>query len=257
MHRRRSRSTSAPFGATSARCARRSGRRALGGRQGRRLRARRRGRRRARRWERAQALCVATVAEALPLRREFPGVRILVMGPASDREIAQARDADLDLAVSDDAIPEGRARPSQARHGHGPVGPVRAAGTSGRGRRRDDPPRDGRQRPDFARAQLERFARRPRAVTSLIRHAANSAAALRLPESRLDAARCGIAALRPLTVQRAPCRRRAGARAALGQPLAQVRRWPRARARATGGASRPSARPGSASSRRVRGRLPA
>ena len=29
------------------------------------------------------------------------------MGPASGREIAQARDADLDLAVSDDAIPEG------------------------------------------------------------------------------------------------------------------------------------------------------
>src|SRR4029453_4786883 len=49
--------------------------------------------------EGAQALCVATVAEALPLRHEFPGVRILVMGPSSDREIAQAREADLDLAV--------------------------------------------------------------------------------------------------------------------------------------------------------------
>ena len=33
--------------------------------------------------EGAQALCVATVAEALPLRHEFPGVRILVMGPSS------------------------------------------------------------------------------------------------------------------------------------------------------------------------------
>jgi len=57
--------------------------------------------------EGALALCVATVAEALPLRREFPGVRILVMGPTSGREIAHARDADLDLAVFDDAIPEG------------------------------------------------------------------------------------------------------------------------------------------------------
>src|SRR2546430_15778844 len=57
--------------------------------------------------EGALALCVATVAEALPLRREFPGVRILVMGPTSGREIAHARDADLDLAVTDEAVPEG------------------------------------------------------------------------------------------------------------------------------------------------------
>ena len=49
--------------------------------------------------EGAAALCVATVGEALPLRAEFPGVRILVMGPSSGREIAQAREADLDLDV--------------------------------------------------------------------------------------------------------------------------------------------------------------
>src|SRR5205823_8495335 len=41
----------------------------------------------------ASALCVATVPEGLALRREFPGVRILVMGPvAASREVAQARD---------------------------------------------------------------------------------------------------------------------------------------------------------------------
>ncbi len=57
--------------------------------------------------EGALALCVATVGEALPLRREFPGVRILVMGPTSGREIAQAREADLDIVVTDDAIPQG------------------------------------------------------------------------------------------------------------------------------------------------------
>src|SRR5436190_17702797 len=57
--------------------------------------------------EGALALCVATVGEALPLRAEFPGVRILVMGPSSGREIATAREADLDLAVFDEAIPEG------------------------------------------------------------------------------------------------------------------------------------------------------
>src|SRR5512133_1014739 len=57
--------------------------------------------------EGAQALCVATVAEGLALRGDFPGVRLLVMGPSTGREIAQARDAELDLAVADEAIPEG------------------------------------------------------------------------------------------------------------------------------------------------------
>ena len=56
----------------------------------------------------ATALCVATVQEGLALRGEYSGVRILVMGPlASSREIAHARDADLELAVSDDEIPDG------------------------------------------------------------------------------------------------------------------------------------------------------
>ena len=36
----------------------------------------------------ATALCLATVPEALALRREFPTARILVMGPAASREIA-------------------------------------------------------------------------------------------------------------------------------------------------------------------------
>src|SRR5581483_10696176 len=47
--------------------------------------------------------------------------------------------------------------------------------------------------PDFARVQLERFREATEPVSHLVRHAANSAAALRIPESRLDAARCGIA----------------------------------------------------------------
>jgi alanine racemase len=46
---------------------------------------------------------------------------------------------------------------------------------------------------DFAREQLRRFDEATRRYSHLIRHAANSAAALRLPESRLDAARCGVA----------------------------------------------------------------
>jgi len=46
---------------------------------------------------------------------------------------------------------------------------------------------------EFARAQVERFRAATDAVSHLTRHVANSAGALRLPESRFDAARCGIA----------------------------------------------------------------
>jgi alanine racemase len=47
--------------------------------------------------------------------------------------------------------------------------------------------------PAFARVQLERFREATASLDGVTRHAANSAAALRLPESRFDAARCGIA----------------------------------------------------------------
>jgi alanine racemase len=46
---------------------------------------------------------------------------------------------------------------------------------------------------DFAHVQIERFRAATDAIAHLTRHVANSAAALRLPESRFDAARCGIA----------------------------------------------------------------
>src|ERR671924_163417 len=49
----------------------------------------------------ASALCVATIPEGLALRRGYPAERILVMGPAaSNREVAQARDAALELAIA-------------------------------------------------------------------------------------------------------------------------------------------------------------
>jgi alanine racemase len=143
--------------------------------------------------EGALALCVATVAEALPLRREFPGVRILVMGSASGREIAQARDADLDLTVSDDAIPEGVRVHLKLDTGMGRWGmselpelPIEVVGLMTHLATADSDQ-------EFARAQLQRFEEATAGFPNLIRHAANSAAALRLPESHLDAARCGIA----------------------------------------------------------------
>jgi alanine racemase len=45
----------------------------------------------------------------------------------------------------------------------------------------------------FAERQLERFRQATDAYANLTRHVANSAAALRLPAARFDAARCGIA----------------------------------------------------------------
>jgi alanine racemase len=47
--------------------------------------------------------------------------------------------------------------------------------------------------PEFAARQVERFREATEPYAHLTRHLANSAAALRLPDSRFDAARCGIA----------------------------------------------------------------
>jgi len=55
----------------------------------------------------ATALCVATVPEALELRPHFAGIRILVFGPAGNREVALARDADLELVLSTGELPDG------------------------------------------------------------------------------------------------------------------------------------------------------
>ncbi|HEX7627030.1 MAG TPA: alanine racemase [Gaiellaceae bacterium] len=141
----------------------------------------------------ATVLCVATVPEALVLRAEFPAARILVMGPASNREVALARDAELALVVSNGEIPEGIAvhvkidtgmgrwgtseLPSPAREVVGVMTHLATADTD----------------PEYARTQIERFRAATEPLAHLTRHVANSAAALRIPESRFDAARCGIA----------------------------------------------------------------
>jgi alanine racemase len=143
--------------------------------------------------EGAGALCVATVAEALELREELTTARILVMGPTVGREVSIAREARLELAVSAPELPEGvpihlKLDTGMGRWGLSELPEVRvevvglmthlATADSDR---------------DFAREQLRRFDEATRRYAHLIRHAANSAAALRLPESRLDAARCGVA----------------------------------------------------------------
>lgn len=141
----------------------------------------------------ASALCVATVAEGVALRAGLPDARILVLGPPPVSSVPVAREARLELVWATGEIPDGvpvhvkldtgmgrwgfSELPSPSRN---VVGVMTHLATA-----------DGDL--DYARAQLERFLAGTATVPGLARHAANSAAALRLPESRLDAARCGIA----------------------------------------------------------------
>ena len=143
--------------------------------------------------EGARVLCVATTAEALELRREFPETRILVMGPTVGRELAIAREARLEVTAVDPEIPEGVPVHVKLDTGMGRWGlselpelPVDVVGVMTHLATADSDAA-------YARQQLERFEESTRRFSHLTRHAANSAAAFRLPEARLDAARCGIA----------------------------------------------------------------
>jgi alanine racemase len=142
----------------------------------------------------ATGLCTATVAEALVLRREFSSTRILVMGPASNREIAHAREARLELVVFDEtALPEGiplhlKLDTGMGRYGLSelPAPPTQVVGFMSHLATADSDTA-------FAEGQIERFREATAPYPGFIRHVANSAAALRIPSARFDAARCGIA----------------------------------------------------------------
>ena len=141
----------------------------------------------------ASALCVVTVAEAVELRHEFPTARILVLGPADGRDVAIARDAALELCLSTDEIPEGvrvhlKLDTGTGRYGLSelPEPPVEVVGLMTHLATADTDV-------EFARTQIERFRAATDSHSHLTRHVANSAAALRLPESQFDAARCGVA----------------------------------------------------------------
>jgi alanine racemase len=142
----------------------------------------------------ATALCVATIPEGLALRDEYRGERIVVLGPAgSSREIALARDAGLELAISDAEIPEGvrvhlKLDTGMGRYGLSelPAPPVEVVGVMTHLATADSDLA-------FADEQVERFRAATEPYRELMRHVANSAAALRLPSARFDAARCGIA----------------------------------------------------------------
>jgi alanine racemase len=138
----------------------------------------------------ATALCVATVGEGLSLRQALPEQRILVLGPTD--EVGAAREARLELAVGSGAIPEDvpvhiKLDTGMGRYGFAELPPL--------------PPNvvglmthlaTAELDTAFAERQLARF-REATADTELPLHVANSAATLRLPASRFDAVRCGIA----------------------------------------------------------------
>jgi alanine racemase len=141
----------------------------------------------------ATALCVATVPEALALRAELPQARLIAMGPALPDEIAQAREARLELVAASDRIPEGVPIHLKLDTGMGRWGlselPSPSRGVVGLMTHLATADSD----PAFAERQVERFRQATEGHRGLTCHAANSAAALRLPSSRFDAVRCGIA----------------------------------------------------------------
>ena len=140
----------------------------------------------------ASALCVVTVAEAFELRREFPEARIIVMCPTD--EVAEARGARLELVISGGSeIPDEIPVHLKLDTGMGrwglaelPQPPANVVGLMSHLATADSDTA-------FAAQQVERFREATEPYAHLTRHIANSAAALRLPDTRFDAARCGIA----------------------------------------------------------------
>jgi len=139
----------------------------------------------------ASVLCVATVPEGVELRRDLPEARVLVMCPTD--EAAEAREAWLELAVSGGEIPDDIPVHLKLDTGMGrwglselPQPPANVVGLMSHLATADSDPA-------FALRQVERFREATEGYSHLTRHLANSAAALRLPDARFDAARCGIA----------------------------------------------------------------
>jgi len=141
----------------------------------------------------ATALCTATVPEALVLRQALGAVRILVMGPASSREIAEAREAGLELTIGDGEVPEGVRVHLKLDTGMGRWGLAELPAPSREVVGLMSHLASGDCDAAFTEQQGERFRAATDAHSHLTRHLANSAGALRYPSARFDAARCGIA----------------------------------------------------------------
>jgi alanine racemase len=141
----------------------------------------------------AAALCVSTVGEGDALRSSLPQARILVLGPSAESDLERARRAGLELAVSEPPFPMDVPVHMKIDTGMGrfgmvdvPAPPPNAVGLMSHLATADSDL-------DFANLQLDRFRAAAEAMPELEAHVANSAAALRLPQSRFAAARCGVA----------------------------------------------------------------
>lgn len=139
----------------------------------------------------ATALCAATVGEALELREALPDARILVLGPTD--EVRAAREARFELTVSDGRLPEGVPLHLKLDTGMGRWGLSEVVEPSGDVVGLMSHLASADSDPDFTRQQIERFRELTAPYSHLARHLANSAGAIRYPEARFDAARCGIA----------------------------------------------------------------
>ena len=145
----------------------------------------------------ARALCVATAKEGAALRAELADARVLVLSPLTEAEEHVAREAGLEVAVSTPRLPEGlsvhvKVDTGMGRFGMSPgeaaqIDPARVAGVMSHLATADE------DEAAFARAQLDAFGAVSERFPGATRHIANSAATLSIPESRLDAVRCGVA----------------------------------------------------------------
>ncbi len=144
----------------------------------------------------ATALCVATVEEALELRRvrALDDARIVVMGPVNAREVGEASAARLELVATGGPVPEGVKVHLKVDTGMGRWGLSELA----------SPTRSvvgvmshlaaAESDADFTNVQIERFREAAASLDDrLVRHLANSAGTLRYPSASFDAVRCGIA----------------------------------------------------------------
>jgi alanine racemase len=145
----------------------------------------------------ASALCVATAQEGAELRDAFSETRVLVMSPLAPGEEELAREARLEVALSTPEAPAGLAVHLKVDTGMGRWG-MASADLHGVPRERvvglmshlatADEEDDA-----FAHEQLARFRELRARFADVPAHVANSAAALRFPEARFQAVRCGIA----------------------------------------------------------------
>jgi alanine racemase len=145
----------------------------------------------------AAALCVATVGEGVALRTALPEARIVVLGPLMRGDEQRALEAGLEVTVSTPDLPDGlrlhaKVDTGMGRWGMSPeearrLAPERLAGLMSHLATADEAD------DTFARVQIERFLALAEELPGVPLHLANSAGAIRFPEARLDAVRCGIA----------------------------------------------------------------